>query len=76
MRETVAAGTATQLADITDLRGKTGTAEVAGQPAHGWFVGSESDVAFAVFVAGADSSGPAVDAAKVVLRPIQGQAMR
>lgn len=76
MRETVTAGTATQLADITDLRGKTGTAEVAGQPAHGWFVGSDGDVAFAVFVAGADSSGPAVDAAGRFLRPIQGQVQR
>ncbi|MFD1814455.1 penicillin-binding transpeptidase domain-containing protein [Rhodococcus gannanensis] len=71
MRETVTSGTATQLADIPDVRGKTGTAEVAGQPAHGWFVGIDQDVAFAVFVAGADSSGPAVDAAGRFLRPIQ-----
>lgn len=70
MRETVTSGTATQLADIADLRGKTGTAEVAGQPAHGWFVGVEGDLAFAVFVAGADSSAPAVDAAGRFLRPI------
>ncbi|MFF0815347.1 penicillin-binding transpeptidase domain-containing protein [Rhodococcus sp. NPDC003318] len=70
MRETVTGGTATQLADIADLRGKTGTAEVAGQPAHGWFVGIEGDLAFAVFVAGADSSAPAVDAAGRFLRPI------
>lgn len=76
MRETVTAGTATQLTDIADLRGKTGTAEVAGQPAHGWFVGSEGDVAFAVFVAGADSSVPAVDAAGRFLRPIQAQLPR
>ncbi|MGW4481027.1 penicillin-binding transpeptidase domain-containing protein [Rhodococcus triatomae] len=76
MRETVTAGTATQLADIPDVRGKTGTAEVAGQPSHGWFVGIDQDVAFAVFVAGADSSGPAVDAAGRFLRPIQAYATR
>ncbi|MFD4469259.1 penicillin-binding transpeptidase domain-containing protein [Rhodococcus sp. NPDC058505] len=76
MRETVTAGTATQLGDIADVRGKTGTAEVAGQPSHGWFVGIDQDVAFAVFIAGADSSGPAVDAAGRFLRPIQGQLPR
>ncbi|TJZ80482.1 penicillin-binding protein [Rhodococcus oryzae] len=76
MRETVTAGTATQLADIADLRGKTGTAEVGDAPAHGWFVGIDGDVAFAVFVAGADSSAPAVDAAGRFLRPIQAQIPR
>ncbi|MFC9789151.1 penicillin-binding transpeptidase domain-containing protein [Rhodococcus sp. NPDC127528] len=76
MRETVTGGTATQLADIPDLRGKTGTAEVAGGPAHGWFVGTDEDLAFAVFIAGADSSGPAVDAAGRFLRPIQAQIPR
>ncbi|MCZ4555560.1 penicillin-binding transpeptidase domain-containing protein [Rhodococcus maanshanensis] len=76
MRETVTGGTATQLADIADLRGKTGTAEVGDAPAHGWFVGIDGDVAFAVFVAGADSSAPAVDAAGRFLRPIQAQIPR
>ncbi|MFG1782332.1 penicillin-binding transpeptidase domain-containing protein [Rhodococcus oryzae] len=76
MRETVTGGTATQLADIADLRGKTGTAEVGDAPAHGWFVGIDGDVAFAVFVAGADSSAPAVDAAGRFLRPIQAQLPR
>lgn len=84
MRETVTAGTATVLNDIPGLRGKTGTAEygagseAAGAPAganhaHGWFVGILGDLAFAVFVAGADSSGPAVEAAGRFLRPIAGQ---
>jgi hypothetical protein len=76
MRETVTGGTATQLADIADLRGKTGTAEVGDAAAHGWFVGIDGDVAFAVFVAGADSSAPAVDAAGRFLRPIQAQLPR
>ncbi|MEV0766599.1 penicillin-binding transpeptidase domain-containing protein [Nocardia sp. NPDC050435] len=69
MRETVAAGTATQLRDIRGLLGKTGTAEYGDNThAHGWFVGIDGDLAFAVFVADADSSGPAVDAAGRMLR--------
>lgn len=69
MRETVTAGTATQLADIPDLLGKTGTAEYGDNTnAHGWFVGIRGDLAFAVFVADAGSSGPAVEAAGRMLR--------
>lgn len=68
MRETVTAGTATQLQDIDGLLGKTGTAEVAGGPAHGWFVGIRGDLAFAVFVEGGDSSAPALTAAGSFLR--------
>lgn len=87
MRETVTAGTATALNDIPDLKGKTGAAEFdasapgavvppGGGQAHGWFVGIDGDVAFAVFVAGGDSSAPAVAAAGRFLRPIQGQIPR
>ncbi|PXX62425.1 cell division protein FtsI/penicillin-binding protein 2 [Nocardia tenerifensis] len=69
MRETVTAGTATQLRDIPDLLGKTGTAEfIDDKHAHGWFVGISGDLAFAVFVNDANSSGPAVDAAGRMLR--------
>ena len=68
MRETVTGGTATTLADIDGLLGKTGTAEVEGGPAHGWFVGIKGDLAFAVFIAGADSSAPAVQVAGTFLR--------
>ncbi|MFI5718502.1 penicillin-binding transpeptidase domain-containing protein [Nocardia sp. NPDC051750] len=69
MRETVTAGTATQLADIPGLLGKTGTAEYGDNThAHGWFVGIRDDLAFAVFVADAGSSGPAVEAAGRMLR--------
>ncbi|MFF3224348.1 penicillin-binding transpeptidase domain-containing protein [Nocardia suismassiliense] len=69
MRETVTAGTATQLRDIPGLLGKTGTAEyIDDQHAHGWFVGIADDLAFAVFVNDANSSGPAVDAAGRMLR--------
>ncbi|WP_425295014.1 penicillin-binding transpeptidase domain-containing protein [Mycolicibacterium vanbaalenii] len=73
MRETVTAGTATQLQDIPGLLGKTGTAEyvdteTGDQRAHGWFVGIDGDLALAVFVSDADSSAPAVDAAGRFLR--------
>lgn len=68
MRETVTGGTATALQDISGLEGKTGTAEFGDDPAHGWFVGIRGDLAFAVFVAGGDSSVPAVQAAGRFLR--------
>ncbi|NKS03284.1 penicillin-binding protein [Rhodococcus hoagii] len=69
MRETVTAGTARTLADLPNLEGKTGTAEYGeGTRPHGWFVGMDGDLAFAVFVAGADSSGPALEAAGRFLR--------
>ncbi|MFE6863400.1 penicillin-binding transpeptidase domain-containing protein [Nocardia sp. NPDC057668] len=69
MRETVTAGTATQLADIPGLLGKTGTAEfIDDTHAHGWFVGITGDLAFAVFINDAGSSAPAVDAAGRMLR--------
>ncbi|MGW1738066.1 penicillin-binding transpeptidase domain-containing protein [Nocardia sp. NPDC001965] len=69
MRETVTAGTATQLAGLPGLLGKTGTAEYGdNSTAHGWFIGIQDDLAFAVFVADAGSSGPAVDAAGRMLQ--------
>lgn len=73
MRETITGGTASQLQDIPGLLGKTGTAEYMhpeddGVRAHGWFVGIRGDLALAVFVSDADSSGPAVEAAGRFLR--------
>ncbi|MFC4373064.1 penicillin-binding transpeptidase domain-containing protein [Nocardia halotolerans] len=69
MAETVRTGTATALRDLPGLLGKTGTAEyLDDQHAHGWFVGIDGDLAFAVFVADAGSSGPAVEAAGRMLR--------
>ena len=71
MRETVTDGTATALQDIPGLLGKTGTAEyIDDTHAHGWFVGISGDVAFAVFVSDAGSSGPAVEAAGRFLRAL------
>lgn len=50
------------------LGGKTGTAEVADGPAHGWFAGIDGDVAFTASIEGVDSSGPAVTMAGDFLR--------
>jgi hypothetical protein len=69
MRETITDGTATALQDIPGLLGKTGTAEyIDDTHAHGWFVGIDGDLALAVFVSDAGSSGPAVEAAGRFLR--------
>jgi cell division protein FtsI/penicillin-binding protein 2 len=63
MREVVTAGTAEQLKNLPgDLRGKTGTAEYDGNPAHthSWFMGYRGDIAFCVFV---ENGGASTDAA-------------
>jgi len=71
MRETITSGTAAQLQDIPDMLGKTGTAEyIDNTHAHGWFVGIDGDLALAVFISDAGSSGPAVDAAGRFLRTL------
>ena len=63
MEQTVQSGTATAASSVPGLIGKTGTAEVGSGDAHGWFVGSTGDLAVAVLIEGADSSGPAVEMA-------------
>lgn len=63
MVQTVESGTATAASSVPGLGGKTGTAEVGNGPAHGWFVGITGDLAVAVLIEGADSSGPAVSMA-------------
>lgn len=61
MRKTVTEGTASQLSDIPDLGGKTGTAEFGDNThSHGWFAGIAGDIGFATLVVGGDSSTPAV----------------
>jgi beta-lactamase class D len=70
MREVCTVGTARSLASLPNTFGKTGTAEAGDGPAHGWFVGYRNDVAFAVLLPHADSSGPAVDVAGTFLRAI------
>ncbi|WP_223199022.1 penicillin-binding transpeptidase domain-containing protein [Solihabitans fulvus] len=71
MREVVTSGTAGQLKDIADVRGKTGTAQFGdGVNSHGWFVGYRGDLAFAVLILGANSSVPAVDVTGKFLRAL------
>ncbi|MFI6095258.1 penicillin-binding transpeptidase domain-containing protein [Lentzea sp. NPDC051213] len=68
MGEVVTGGTARQLAGFGGLAGKTGTAEAGGGSAHGWFVGYQGGVAFAVFVEDAGSSQSALNAAAAFLK--------
>ncbi|GHH31740.1 penicillin-binding protein [Lentzea cavernae] len=68
MREVVTSGTAKQLAGIPGLAGKTGTAEAGGGTEHGWFVGYQNNVAFAVFVENAGSSASALNATAAFLK--------
>ncbi|MGQ0574710.1 MAG: penicillin-binding transpeptidase domain-containing protein [Pseudonocardia sp.] len=69
MRAVVTEGTATRLAGLGEVFGKTGTAEFAGDGrAHGWFVGYRGDVAFAVLVVDGGSSEVAVEVAERFLR--------
>lgn len=64
MRAVVTEGTATRLAGLGEVYGKTGTAEFTDDGrAHGWFVGYRGDVAFAVLVVDGGSSAVAVEAA-------------
>lgn len=61
MREVVTGGTATGLAHSGTVYGKTGTAQFGtGDVSHGWFVGYRGDMAFVVFLKGANDSKPAV----------------
>ncbi len=63
MRKVVTEGSAGTLASLRDVHGKTGTAQFGdGTNSHGWFVGFQGDLAFAVLLVGAGSSQPAVDA--------------
>ncbi|MBB4905285.1 penicillin-binding transpeptidase domain-containing protein [Actinophytocola algeriensis] len=59
MRSVVTSGTATELAGLGQVHGKTGTAETSGS-AHGWFTGYRDDLAFAVLVQDGQSSSTAV----------------
>ncbi|WP_193046786.1 penicillin-binding transpeptidase domain-containing protein [Mycolicibacterium baixiangningiae] len=70
MRATATEGTASQLSDIADLGGKTGTAEFGDNThSHGWFAGIAGDIAFATLVVGGDSSAPAITVSGNFLRP-------
>lgn len=60
MRDVVTSGRGAELAGYGNVFGKTGTAEVAGGSAHGWFAGYRDDVAFATLVLDAGTSETAV----------------
>ena len=71
MRAVVTEGTATALAGLGEVYGKTGTAEfTADGRAHGWFMGYRGDVALAVLVVDGASSTPAVQVAQRFLSAI------
>lgn len=74
MRDVVTDGTATGLRGRPDVHGKTGTAQFGdGTHSHGWFVGYQGDLAFAVLLTDAGSSKPAVAAADRFLANVAGQ---
>jgi hypothetical protein len=69
MRAVVTSGTAAGVGFPPGVYGKTGTAEYGSgpnPPSHGWFIGYQGDLAFAVLVegggTGADSAGPIANA--------------
>ncbi|WP_433281011.1 penicillin-binding transpeptidase domain-containing protein [Pseudonocardia xinjiangensis] len=71
MREVVTGGTATALAGLPGVAGKTGTAQFGdGTHSHGWFVATADDLALAVLVVDGGSSSVAVQAAKRFLEPL------
>jgi hypothetical protein len=74
MRETVTDGTATALAGLPGVAGKTGTAQYGdGTRSHGWFVATAGDLAVAVLVVDGGSSTPAVQAVRRFLTPLLGR---
>lgn len=68
MRAVVTSGTGGALIGFGAVHGKTGTAEVDGDAAHGWFTGYRGDMAFAVLVENAGSSASAVRVAAQFLQ--------
>ncbi|SFQ31946.1 NTF2-like N-terminal transpeptidase domain-containing protein [Amycolatopsis arida] len=71
MREVVTGGTATELRNLGQVSGKTGTAQYdTGVHAHGWFAGFRGDLAFAVLVPNANTSDPAVAVTARFLRDL------
>lgn len=71
-KATVSDGTAEALKNIGGVGGKTGTAQYGdGTNSHGWFVGTNKDMAFAVLLVGGQASKNAVSTAGDFLRGAQ-----
>lgn len=71
MRAVVTQGTAARAGLPPGTAGKTGTAEVAGQQSHAWFIGYRGSLAFAVFVRnGGGGSGAAAPLAAKFLKAL------
>ncbi|MEZ0357610.1 penicillin-binding transpeptidase domain-containing protein [Mycobacterium sp. SA01] len=69
MRLVVTNGTAKDISDAGDVRGKTGEAEFAGG-SHAWFAGYRGDMAFAALIVGGGSSEYAVRMVKMMLQEL------
>jgi cell division protein FtsI/penicillin-binding protein 2 len=73
MRAVVTEGTATQLAPLGEVYGKTGTAEFTGDGrSHAWFIGYRGDLAFAVLIVDGGRSSNAVQVAAKFLSAVAG----
>lgn len=66
MRKVVTGGTAERIADMGEVYGKTGEAEVDGG-SHSWFIGYRGDMAFATLLVKAGSSDNAVAVTREML---------
>ncbi|NNH72842.1 penicillin-binding transpeptidase domain-containing protein [Nocardia uniformis] len=66
MRKVVLGGTAERIADMGEVYGKTGEAEVEGG-SHSWFIGYRGDMAFATLLVKAGSSDNAVAVTREML---------
>lgn len=73
MREVVTSGHGSNMKNVPDARGKTGTAQFGdGNHSHGWFVGYVGDLAFATLLVDAGTSSKAANASAAFLEAALG----